>query len=502
MNPTNRQHRAILQGLAHRAMLERGLLPDFSAQDLAELDRLQALGILKDKAAGDLLAVRDLRDRLWASIDNDDSRDLDQLTVAEAMPGGRVKVLVAVADVDALVKSGSALDEHARHNTTSVYTAAEIFPMLPEKLSTDLTSLNFDEARLALIVEMVIGADGSLQASDVYQAWVRNHAKLAYNSLAAWLQGNGPIPEAVAAVNGLDENLRLQDNAAQRLKNLRHLHGALSLETIEAKPVFDGDQIRALEVDEPNRAKELIEDFMIAANGVTARYLSARKFPSLRRVVRTPKRWERIAEIAKAHGSQLPEKANSKALEAFLVQQKAADPLRFSDLSLAVIKLLGKGEYIAELPDGGTVPGHFGLAVKDYAHSTAPNRRYPDLLTQRLLKAALEGQPPPYKKDELDILAAHCTAAEDAASKVERQVGKSAAALLLETRIGEQFEAIVTGASEKGTWVRLLSLPVEGKVVQGGNGIDVGDRMRVQLVETNVERGYIDFKSVNASKHR
>jgi len=318
--------------------------------------------------------------------------------------------------------------------------------------------------------------------------------------VAAWLDGRGSPPEALAAVNGLDENLRLQDKTAQRMKNLRHLHGALSLETIEAKPVFDGDQIRALEIEEKNRAKEIIEDFMIAANGVTARCLSARKFPSIRRVVRTPKRWDRIVEIAGEHKFGLPDNPDSKALEEFLIKEKAADPLRFPDLSLTVIKLLGSGEYVAELPEGNA-PGHFGLAVKDYAHSTAPNRRYPDLLTQRLLKAALDVQSVPYSKDELDVLAAHCTAAEDAANKVERQVGKSAAALLLESRIGEQFDAIITGASEKGTWVRLLDVPVEGKLVQGFEGMDVGDRMRVQLIDTNVERGYIDFKKVGSSRH-
>ncbi len=515
MQPTahnEKQHRALLQGIAHRAMLERGLLPDFSTAALAELDRLQPLAMKKgspDEAGRQRPTehqIRDLRDLLWVSIDNDDSRDLDQLTVAEAMPTGQVKILVAIADVDVVVKNGSAIDQHAHHNTTSVYTAAEIFPMLPEKISTDLTSLNFNEERLAIVIEMLIGADGALQDSDIYQAWVCNHAKLAYNSLAAWLDGNGVIPEAVAAVNGLEENLRLQDKVTHRVKNLRHIQGALSLETIEAKPVFDGDQIRALEVDEKNRAKEIIEDLMIAANGVTARYLSAKKFPSIRRVVRTPKRWERIIEVAKEHGSKLPGTPDSKALEEFLIQEKAADPLRFPDLSLAVIKLLGNGEYVAELPEGNAgqteFAGHFGLAVKDYAHSTAPNRRYPDLLTQRLLKAALAGQPTPYKIDELDVLAAHCTAAEDAANKVERQVEKSAAALLLESRIGEQFDAIVTGASEKGTWVRLLSLPVEGKLMQGFKGVDVGDRLRVQLIDTNVERGYIDFKKVNASKHR
>ncbi len=494
MNTNEKQHRAILQSIAHRAMLERDLLPDFSAEALAQLETIQA------PAGRNGGLVRDRRDLPWASIDNDDSLDLDQVTVAEAMPGGKVKIMVAVADVDSLIKEGSAIDDHAHHNTTSVYTAARIFPMLPEKLSTDLTSLNLNEERLALVVEMVIDAGGTLIDSDIYRAYVRNHAKLAYNSIAAWLDGNGSVPEAVSSIPGLDENLHMQDKAAQSMKKLRHVHGALSLETIEAKPVFGGDQIRALEIEEKNRAKELIEDFMIAANGVTARFLSTKKFPSIRRVVRTPKRWERIVEIAGDHKFQLPELPDSKALEEFLVKQKAADPIRFPDLSLAVIKLLGAGEYIAELPDGN-VPGHFGLAVKDYAHSTAPNRRYPDLLTQRLLKAALEDKPVPYRKDELDVLATHCTEAEDAANKVERRVEKSAAALLLESRIGEQFDAIVTGASEKGTWVRLLSIPVEGKLVQGFEGLDVGHRLRVQLTETNVERGFIDFKKVSSSRH-
>jgi exoribonuclease-2 len=328
---------------------------------------------------------------------------------------------------------------------------------------------------------------------------VHNQAKLAYNSVAAWLEKTGPIPAAIPVVKGLAENLQLQDQAAQRMKNFRHVHGALSLETIQTRPVFEGDQISALEIDEKNRAKEIIEDFMIAANGVTARFLSASKFPSIRRVVRVPKRWDRIVAIAADHKFDLPVEPDSKALEQFLVAQKAADPLRFPDLSLAVIKLLGSGEYVAEPPEGN-VPGHFGLAVKDYAHSTAPNRRYPDLLTQRLVKAVLAGQPAPYNLQDLNLLAAHCTEAEDAANKVERQVGKSAAALLLENRLGEQFDAIVTGASEKGTWVRLLSLPVEGKLVTGFAGLDVGDRLRVQLIDTNVEAGFIDFKRIGAGK--
>ncbi len=490
---SEKQHRELLQIIARRAMTERGLLPDFSPEELAELDKIQAPAAAKGEA------IRDLTPLLWASIDNDDSRDLDQLTVAEVMPGDLFKILVAVADVDSVVKKGSAIDNHARHNTTSVYTAAMIFPMLPEKLSTDLTSLNLGADRLSLVIEMVIGPEGSVRGSRIYRARVRNHAKLAYSSVAAWLEGNGAVPEAVAAVPALDENLRAQDRAAERLRNLRHVHGALSLETIQAKPVFDGDRLRAFEIERKNRATDIIEDFMIAANGITARYLTAGNFPSLRRVVREPKRWDRIVEIAGDRGFRLPPQPDPKALDGFLIKEKAADPLRFPDLSLAVIKLLGAGEYLAELP-GDTAPGHFGLAVKDYAHSTAPNRRYPDLITQRLLKAALAGDPWPYSKAELDALAKSCTEEEDAADKVERQVEKSAAALLLESRINEQFDAIVTGASEKGTWVRLLPMPVEGKLVHGFDGLDVGERVRVQLVSVDVERGFIDFKKTGPSR--
>ena len=397
-----------------------------------------------------------------------------------------------------LVKKDSAIDQDAQHNTTSVYTAAQIFPMLPVKLSTNLTSLNPSEDRLALVVEMVIGPDGSLQSSDVYRAVVRNHAKLAYNSVAAWLEGKTPAPEAVTAKEGLAENLLLQDRAAQSMKSLRHAQGALSLETIEAKPVFEGDKISDLQVEEKNRAKEIIEDFMIAANGVTVRYLSARNIPSIRRVVRIPRRWDRIVEIAAEHAFKLPKNPDAGKLEKFLTMMKEADPLRFPDLSLAVIKLLGNGEYVAELP-GEKATGHFGLAVKDYTHSTAPNRRYTDLITQRLLKAAIEKRPVPYSLDELDFLAENCTKKEDAANKVERQVGKSAAALLLESRIGERFSAMVTGASEKGTWARLLDIPVEGMLKSGSKGIDVGDQISVELVSVDVEQGFIDFKQVGHS---
>lgn len=494
MKTDTSQHRALLVRIADKVMTEAGLLPRFSSAVMNELSRLTAAA-----TGGD--GNRDLRPMLWCSIDNDDSMDLDQLTVGEAQPGDKIRILVAVADVDALVTKGTAIDGHAEHNTTSIYTAARIYPMLPEQLSTDLTSLNPDADRLALVVDMVVGPDGTVLESSVYRAQVHNRAKLAYNSVAAWLEGNGSEPQGIASVPGLAENLRLQDTAAQRMKQLRHMHGALSLETIEAKPVFDGDQLTALATDEKNRAKEIIENSMVAANGVTARYLSTRNVASIRRVVRVPKRWDRIVEIAAQRGFSLPSTPDSHALEEFLVKQRSADPVRFPDLSLSVIKLLGSGEYVVDLP-GQDAPGHFGLAVKDYNHSTAPNRRYPDLITQRLLKAALAAQPEPYDADALDALAQHCTLTEDVATKVERRVAKSAAAILLEHRIGEQFDAIVTGAADKGTWVRLLSLPVEGKLVHGFQGVDVGDRLRVQLVETNVELGFIDFARVGSNKRR
>ena len=486
-NLDDRQHRAILQRIAHRVMLERGLAPDFPTQALAELDRIHGPATRTEGP------TRDLRGLLWCSIDNDDSRDLDQLTVAQATSEGAVKILVAIADVDGTVKKQSALDDHARQNTTSVYTVAKTFPMLPEKLSTDLTSLSYGSDRVAVVTEMTFAADGSLVSCDLYEAVVRNRARLAYSSVARWLEGRGPIPQEISDVGGLDENLRLQDRVAQKLRTIRHAYGALDLQTTEVRPVFVGDELRDLETDQQNRAQGVIEDFMIAANGVTARYLAAKGLPSLRRVVRTPKRWDRIVELAGEHGSTLPEEPDSKALAQFLASAKAADPLRFPDLSLSVIKLLGPGEYVVQLP-GDSPAGHFGLAVKDYAHSTAPNRRYPDLITQRLLKAAMTASPSPYGSEELEALAGHCTEEEDAAKKVERQVGKSAAAMLLESKVGEKFDAIVTGAAAKGTWVRILHPPIEGRLARGFEGIDVGQRLRVRLVRTDVERGYIDFE--------
>src|ERR1700730_4273138 len=492
MNQATAPCRNQLKSIARRAMLERGLLPDFSAEVVAET------GSITRPAAAPDSSVKDLRRLLWASIDNDDSLDLDQLSVAEQLPNGAVKILIAIADVDAIAKKGSAIDGHAQTNTTSVYTAAEIFPMLPEKLSTDLTSLADGKERMAIVIEMEVGADGAVGKSDIYRAVVVNRTKLAYNSVAAWLDGTAPAPAPITKVPGLDQNLRMQDRVAQAMKTRRHQQGALSLETIEARPVFDGDSLTDLQADRKNRATELIEDFMIGANGVTARYLEQKGFPVLRRVLRSPERWERIVELAKNLGERLPPSPNCQALQEFLEKRRQADPARFPDLSLSVLKLLGRGEYVLEFP-GQPVAGHFGLAVKDYTHSTAPNRRFPDLVTQRLLKAALSGTPTPYRDDELGELAQHCTEQEDNATKVERQVRKSAAALLLESRVGERFDGIVTGAAAKGTWVRIAHPTAEGKVVRGYKGLDVGDHVAVELVSTDVERGFVDFARVGRS---
>lgn len=489
MTDGGRSNRAILRTIARRVMLERGLQPDFGA------DAWRQLRGIAGAAAEHGDDIRDLTHLLWASIDNDDSRDLDQLSVAESLPNGAARIWVAIADVDALVPRGTPIDEHARCNTTSVYTAGEIFPMLPERLSTDLTSLADGQERLALIVEMIIDADGVLTGSDIYRARVVNRAKLAYDSVAAWLEGTGPVPPRVAAVPGLDGLLRLQDQIAQRLRQVRHGRGALGLQTLQSRAVFEGELLLDLRPERGNRAKELIEDLMIAANGVTARFLGNRGLPSLRRVLRAPERWERIAALAAGLGTRLPASPDAGALNAFLISRRRSDPEHFPDLSLTVVKLLGRGEYALEMPNAPS-PGHFALAVQDYTHSTAPNRRYPDLITQRLVKSALAGRPAAYEPPDLARLAEHCTQQEDNASKVERQVQKSAAALLLTPRIGARFDGIITGASAKGVWVRIETPSVEGKIVQHEHGVDVGDHVSVVLIHTDVERGFIDFRRV------
>jgi exoribonuclease-2 len=477
--------RALLVRVAREAMAEYGLEPEFPARAVAEARALDDLPPDGDGAA-------DLRGLLWCSIDNDDSRDLDQLTVAEGEVDGGTRVLVAIADVSDTVEPGSAIDAHAGVNTTSVYTPARIFPMLPTRLSTDLTSLNPGEDRLAIVVGMTVDAGGAVVAEDVRRALVHNHSQLAYPSVGAWLEGIGPLPDALAAVPGLADNVRVQHAVARRLRARRLEQGALRLETLEVHARFDGDAVSGLVVEPRDPAKDLIEDFMIAANGVVARYLAAAGLPVLRRVVHEPERWPRIVELADTHGTILPEEPDSAALNAFLEEQREADPERFPDLSLAIVKLLGSGLYEATRP-GQPIDGHFGLAVRHYAHSTAPNRRYPDLLTQRLVKAALDRKPSPYSGERLAELADHCTRQEDQAQKVERRVRKSAAACFLAGRAGESFDGFVTGASPKGTWVRLLDPPVEGRVVEGESDLDVGDAVHVRLVGADPERGHIDL---------
>jgi VacB/RNase II family 3'-5' exoribonuclease len=486
--PRDPRPRIDLRTIARRAMIERGLLPEFTDAIVAET---RALADAAARPASPS-AIRDLRGLPWASIDNDDSMDLDQLSVAEPQAGGAVKILVAIADVDALVKQRSAIDDHARANTTSVYTAAQIFPMLPERLSTDLTSLGEGVDRRAIIIEFVVRPDSVVTDSDVYRATVRNRAKLAYNGVAAWLDGASAAPARVLAVEGMDEQLRVQDRVAHLLRRLRFEKGALTLETLEARAVFEGGALSDLVPDGRNRAKDLIEDFMIAANGVTARYLERKGLPSLRRVLRSPERWAKIVVLAGSFGERLPPEPSNEALEAFLTRRRAAEPSAFADLSLSVVKLLGKGEYVLELP-GQAVAGHFGLALRDYTHSTAPNRRFPDLITQRLLKAAMSGAASPYATADLSALATHCTEQEDKAAKVERRVRKSAAALLLSPHVGQRFDAIVTGASPKGTYLRIARPAAEGKLVRGFDGLDVGDRVRVELIHTDVEHGFVDF---------
>lgn len=484
-----RKDRGVLRDIARRAMIDRGMVPNFSTAVMGELAAITSPAVAPKSGV-----MVDMRKVLWCSLDNDDSRDLDQLTAAAKIDDG-VRVLIAISDVDAIVKRESAIDFHARQNTTSVYTAAQVFPMLPEKLSTDITSLNFGHDRLAVVIDMTAGSDGTILESVIYHALVRNRARLSYGEVAAWLDGTGTVPAGIKAYPGMEDSLRLQDAIAKSMRSLRRQNGALSLETTESVPVFTGETLTGLISATHNRAKEIIEDFMIAANGVSARFLEARNIASMRRVVVVPKRWDRIVALAAESGYALPEIPDSGALDAYLVSSREKDPLAFPDVSLSVIKLLGSGEYAVHVP-GTPAEGHFGLAVRDYSHSTAPNRRYPDLITQRLLKSAIDSLPSPYTNDELAVLAAHCTEAEDSAKKVERQVEKSAAALLMESRIGERFDAIVTGASQKGTWVRIMNPPLEGKLEVGFEGLDVGNRVSVRLVDTDVRRGFVDFERV------
>jgi VacB/RNase II family 3'-5' exoribonuclease len=433
--------------------------------------------------------VRDLRGLLWSSIDNDTSRDLDQIEVLEKISDG-ARVRIGVADVDAFVSKGTPIDDHAARETTSVYTGVRIFPMLPDDLSSGASSLLEGQDRPAMVVEFSVAANGTVNGGTVYPAIVQNKAQLTYNAVGAWLAGKADPPPKVAASTDLQAQLKLQNDVAEALKKQRVECGALELDSNEVQPILVDQQIVGIRKQDRNPATELIEDFMIAANEVVARLLL--HVSSLRRIVRTPKRWERIVQLAAEKGSSLPAQPDSKALNQFLLKQKAADPDHFPDLSLAVIKLIGSGEYVLERPDDPEV-GHFGLAVQDYTHSTAPNRRFADVVTQRVLKAVIAGRAAPYSDAEMQAIATNCTQKEDAARKVERAMTKRIVAVAMIRRIGEIFDAIVTGVTDDGTFVKALKANVEGMLVQGHEGVDVGDKLRVKLVRTDVQHGFIDF---------
>jgi exoribonuclease-2 len=437
--------------------------------------------------------VKDLTSLLWSSIDNDDSRDLDQIEFCEKHPDGSARVMIAIADVDHYVRQGTYIDAHAIKNGVTVYTGVEIFPMLPERLCNDLSSLVPDQDRLAIVIDFLINAEGEVRSGEVYRAVVRNRAKLIYEIVGDWFEGRKPLPESVSSVAGLEDQLLLQDHIAQVIKEARRRNGALEFDSIETKPVFKEHQVIEIALRQRNRAHQLIENFMIAANGVMVNFLRAKNSPVIQRVVKTPERWERICEIASELGDSLPNRPKAKALSDFLERQHKRDPERFPDLSLAVIKLLGQGEYDVVYP-GKKGEGHFGLAVQDYTHSTAPNRRYIDLVVQRLLKAALKKSHAPYSRAELSHIAGWCTDRDQFAKKVERFMRTVAAAMMLLDRVGDEFEGIITGASEKGTYVRLVDPPAEGRVVRRFEGMDVGDKVLVRLVKLSPERGYIDFE--------
>ena len=476
-----------LVAAAHAAMIEHGFQPDFPAGTDTQLAAIQA-----HPEAPAIPGIQDLTTLLWSSIDNDTSKDLDQIEWAEQLPDGRIRVLVAVADVDARVKVGTVIDTHARSETTSVYTGVKVFPMIPAELSEGITSLNENEDRVAHVIEFSVDPAGTASDGKVYAALVRNRAQLAYNAVGAWLEGSGPAPARVAASADLAAQLKLQDSAAKRMVGGRFQHGALDLETIETRPEMQADQPISIVRQQTNRATSLIEEFMVAANGVVARTFESAGVASIRRIVRVPKRWDRIVEVAAGLGTTLPAQPDSKALNDFLLAQKAKDPDHFPDLSLAVIKLMGPGEYVLVKPNEPS-PGHFGLAVQDYTHSTAPNRRFPDVVTERLMKALLTKMPQPYSEDDLNAIAVRCTLMEDGARKVEREMQKRIAAVVLHPRIGQSFPAIVTGVNKYGTFVRTLDPHVDGMLVQGGKGLDVGDKLTVKLISTDPQRGFIDF---------
>lgn len=474
-----------LAAIARQEMLRHGFQPDFPLDVQRQVDEIQ-----RRAAPVGATAFQDLRALLWSSIDNSSSKDLDQIEFAETVDGG-IRLLIAIADVDADVSIGTAIDNHARAEGTSVYGPGFVFPMLPDELSTGRTSLLPGEDRIAVVIEMVVQTGGDLGDTRVYPALVRNQCQLVYGRVGAWLEGQASSPADGASIE-LQGQLRLQEQAALTLREQRHRLGALPFDRTEAVPIVEDGQIRAIEARRKNPATDLIEDLMIAANEAMARSLGQSEFPAIRRVVRSPERWPRIVQLAAAHGTTLPETASAPALARFLSEQKNKDPDGYADLSLSVLKLMGPGEYVV-VPPNATNPGHFGLASHDYTHSTAPNRRYADLVTQRLIKASLSAQASPYEVQSLQEIARTCTEREDAARKVERTLQKCAAAYALRTRVGQTFRGVVTGVTPNGTFARVVNPPVEGRIVQGEKGLDVGDHVRLKLLRTDPSRGYIDF---------
>ena len=484
-----------MHAIARQAMTLYGFLPHFPTDVIREIASFKnldepRLSLLRKKES-----IRDLRSLLWSSIDNEESRDLDQLEYCERLPNREIRVMIAIADVDEYSAKNSPTDRYARHNGTSVYTGVEIFPMFPDRLSWDLSSLIPNEDRLSIVIDFSVRPDGSVRFNDIFHAIVANKAKLVYETIGAWLEEKSSRPEEFKNLPGLEEQLRLQDEAAQRLGRYRAESGALELETIEASPVMKEGEVIDLTIKKKNRARMIIENFMIAANGTMVWFLGKNKIPMIQRVVRTPQRWMKITEVARELGENLPPEPDPRALAEFLKKRREIDPVRFPDLSLTIVKLLGAGEYVLAESSRPSA-GHFGLAVQDYTHSTAPNRRYVDLVIQRLLKAVLVKENVPYNKIELNDLAVWCTEKDKAAKKVERFMRKVAACVLLKNRIGEIFDAIVTGASDTGTYVRLLSIPAEGRVVRGEKGMDVGEKVHVKLLRLEPEKGFIDFEGV------
>jgi VacB/RNase II family 3'-5' exoribonuclease len=483
-----------LNAIADETMERYGFDPRFPEAVIREVSAIDEAEILARQEQ-----VSDLRELLWSSIDNEDSQDLDQIEYCERGPDGEIRVKIAIADVDLFVPKGSKIDRHAAHNGTSVYTGVETYPMLPDALSAGISSLLPDRDRRAVVIEFSVLADGSIRYGEIYRALVRNTAKLVYERVGAWLEGAGPMPEPVREIPGLEEQVRLQMEAAVRLRDNRMAQGALDLETLEARAVVEEGLVLDLAIQEKNIARSIIEEFMVAANGTMADRLEKEDTPLIQRIVREPKYWDRIVDTAAELGWTLPPKPDSKALAAFLNQRRDADPDSFPDLSLTIVKLMGPGEYVALAPHG--IPlGHFALAVTDYTHSTAPNRRYVDVINQRLIKAVLAGEPNPYSLEELSHRCSWLTDRDKAAQKVERFMRKAAAAVLLRNRIGGIFDAFVTGVTPHGTYVRLLSPPAEGRVMKGEHGLAVGQKIRVRLIKTDPYKGFVDFERVGRKR--